>query len=544
MPDVSGYTLSSFDFPGSEGTRLYGINDKGSIVGDYITSTYDYSGSTIVSTNGYQGIFTYDADGTFANNEYLTEYNGGQHVTVYDTVNIPSGLEFAYALNNTGDVLESPNYKQTLYFINVNSGINGGASYHSMFNSRAFGYGINDAGTIVGTPGIADAKHGGQFSPITFPGATQTVAHDINNLGQIAGYYTDASGTHGFLESGSTFVAIDAPGAKGTEVLGLNDVGQLVGTYTDAAGHNHGFVEEGGRFSPIDVTGATDTFAFGINNAGEVVGYSTGSGGTHGFTATPSMAGLDTLILRTSEDAWAAHPDAQFIVAVDGVQVGGVLSTHAVHSAGESDTVTLTGNFAGAHQISVSFLNDQYGGPDADVNLYVDSVSLNGTTIKGSAATVDPSVGQSAGSAAELFKNGTATFTLDPDTLTVRVSEDQWANHPDAQFVVKVDGQQVGATQTVQAIHGLGQSQDVTFKGNFAEAHQISIAFVNDQYGGPNADVNLYVESVSLNGQAHNGTEATVDPSSGTYAGSSALLFRDGAAVINLDHSHGGALLV
>src|SRR5262249_2570600 len=53
--------------------------------------------------------------------------------------------------------------------------------------------------------------------PITFvtidvPGATfGTNANGINNAGQIAGYYTDGSGTQGFLLSGDSFTTLNNP---------------------------------------------------------------------------------------------------------------------------------------------------------------------------------------------------------------------------------------------------------------------------------------------------------------------------------------------
>jgi probable HAF family extracellular repeat protein len=40
----------------------------------------------------------------------------------------------------------------------------------------------------------------GEYTTLDFPGAMNTVANGINNLGQIVGYYVDANGNeHGFL---------------------------------------------------------------------------------------------------------------------------------------------------------------------------------------------------------------------------------------------------------------------------------------------------------------------------------------------------------
>jgi hypothetical protein len=64
-------------------------------------------------------------------------------------------------------------------------------------------YGINDAGQISGTY-YDGSYHGflyshGTYTPLNVPGAVATYATDINDQGQIVGYYSDASGTHAFL---------------------------------------------------------------------------------------------------------------------------------------------------------------------------------------------------------------------------------------------------------------------------------------------------------------------------------------------------------
>jgi uncharacterized membrane protein len=74
-----------------------------------------------------------------------------------------------------------------------------------------------------------------------FPGATETIAADINNSGNIVGTYSLGGSISGFLDKGGTFSTITFPGAKGTEAYGINDQGDLVGAYTDQSGIVHGF---------------------------------------------------------------------------------------------------------------------------------------------------------------------------------------------------------------------------------------------------------------------------------------------------------------
>ena len=107
-------------------------------------------------------------------------------------------------------------------------------------------------------------------------------------------------------------------------------------------------------------------------------------------TAIPTVtlgSGSKTLALAVSEDAYLG--DAQFTIAVDGKQVGGVETAVALHGAGLSQVFDVMGKFAaGSHTVAVDFLNDAYAGTAAtDRNLYVTSASLNGVAIAGGSLT-------------------------------------------------------------------------------------------------------------------------------------------------------------
>jgi hypothetical protein len=92
----------------------------------------------------------------------------------------------------------------------------------------------------------------------------------------------------------------------------------------------------------------------------------------------------------------------------------------------------------------------------------------------------------------------------------VRVSEDAYLG--DAQFTVKVDGQQVGGTMKASALHASGDSNVFVLKGNWTTgSHQVAIQFINDAYGGTAAtDRNLYVDSIACNGKTLSGTTASL----------------------------------
>jgi uncharacterized membrane protein len=145
---------------------------------------------------------------------------------------------------------------------------------------------INDHGQIVGyysdtgdNPNAAADSRGflldsrGRFERIDVPGAKSTQALGINNLGEIAGGYLDADGgAHGFLRGrDGEITTIDVPDAQVTVALDVNDRGQTAGIYLDAGGRLHGFRRErSGGVTTIDAPGAAQTRVRGINNRGQI----------------------------------------------------------------------------------------------------------------------------------------------------------------------------------------------------------------------------------------------------------------------------------
>jgi hypothetical protein len=77
-------------------------------------------------------------------------------------------------------------------------------------------------------------------------------------------------------------------------------------------------------------------------------------------------------------------------VLVDGVQIGGVQTAHASHAAGQSDQLTVQGNWGTApHDAAVVFLNDAYDGtPSTDRNLYVNGATYDGHSVSDAQQTM------------------------------------------------------------------------------------------------------------------------------------------------------------
>ena len=156
-------------------------------------------------------------------------------------------------------------------------------------------------------------------------------------------------------------------------------------------------------------------------------------------------SGPDAIVLGISEDAYLG--DAQFTVAVDGAQVGGIQSATALHGAGQDQAFTAKGAFgAGQHAVTVDFLNDAYAGtPQTDRNLYVDTLSYGGATQATNAAllgggprsfTVGAASPPVAPPVAVPPPPGAVTIGSGPDILALAISEDAYQG--DAQFTISV----------------------------------------------------------------------------------------------------------
>ena len=258
-----------------------------------------------------------------------------------------------------------------------------------------------------------------------------------------------------------------------------------------------------------------------------------------------------TIVLHVSGDAY--NGNAQFVVSVDGAQVGGVQTVTANHSLGQVQDITLTGDFysLGPNKIDITFLNDAWGGSaSTDRNLYVHSINVNGQVLQGSAAENNAAHGAQAldPNAAVMAINGVATFqsvgikgVAPPSTIVLHVSGD--AYNGDAQFVVSVDGVQVGGVQSVTANHSLGKVQDITLTGDFGKfgPDKIDITFLNDAWAGSAAtDRNMYIESLDVNGVHFLGNTALNNATNNMPANkdsTAAAMYINGTAEFNINHT-------
>jgi YVTN family beta-propeller protein/probable HAF family extracellular repeat protein len=227
---VQNGVVTPINFPGALGTAVWGINDNGDLVGRYE-----------------------DAEG-ITNHGFL--FSNG----VFTTIDPPgSTWTFAEGINGVGQIVG--------YFIDA-----GGHNHGFLLSAGTYStidfpgsvltniLKVDNVGAMVGYYDDSSGnEHGllfqnGSFISFDYPDAFFTDGFGINDGGQIVGYYaaTATSNTLGFEDNNGIFTTINFPAAvDGLAVEDINDAGQLAGAYIDATGMEHGFVSATGPFAYV-----------------------------------------------------------------------------------------------------------------------------------------------------------------------------------------------------------------------------------------------------------------------------------------------------
>ena len=127
--------------------------------------------------------------------------------------------------------------------------------------------------------------------------------------------------------------------------------------------------------TPVDRVASTSAGAGTVANASADVVV---AAATRISSASRAALTSDTLVLNVCQTAYPVN--AQFLVAVNGVLVGGVQTATAIYTNGTDvpAPVTLTGNFgSGPLTVALYFINAQSNSA-ANLNLFVLSMTLNG----------------------------------------------------------------------------------------------------------------------------------------------------------------------
>ena len=283
------FTFTTVDVPAAVNTSAVGINKQGSIVGAYR------------DTGGKLHGFL-DVGGTFSTIDFPDAT-----FTQIISINKSGQIVGNYGIGaSTHGFLANPPYG-VANFTTINVPFIGA--------QNTIAHGLNDSGQIVGMwknsggtnhSFLANFPYGPtDFTSFNVPLECSTCgdgAGGINNSGQIVGGYFANSKNHGYLDTAGVFSTVDFPDANnGSVAIRINNVGQIVGAYLDANSQVHGFLNTSGVIETVDFPGAAfegagnpasaNTGAFGINDLGQIVGtYLDAGGHFHGYLATPGSA--------------------------------------------------------------------------------------------------------------------------------------------------------------------------------------------------------------------------------------------------------------
>ena len=279
--NVPGSASQSLVYPDSKDyTRADGINNSGTIVGDYFGSDGVYHGYT------YSG-------GSFSEPFNLPGFNEKTKKFSTSLFGISNNGSLAGAANPSGSVEG---------FVQIGSTV---FTFYGAGTDNTYAYAVNDAGTAVGQYfDSSNLSHGFVWTQasgpleVAYPGAAQTSCTGVNDFGTIVGTYTMASGQIGGFEVvNGNFVATDLI------VVGISSAGYLVGSYTVPGGAS----TEGFLLYPVQAQNPPDTImaasnamstsVYGVDVSGDVVGaYTDSTNVSHGmlYTAKGKLITIDS----------------------------------------------------------------------------------------------------------------------------------------------------------------------------------------------------------------------------------------------------------
>lgn len=287
--------------------QLLGINNAGVIAGYF-------GDGVIVNNNG----FTY-SNGTFTA-ENVPGTDQTQVVAINNTVTGGTYQTAGFSVINASG-LNQGFTKVGGTFTNVNGP---GSTFTQVLGLNDHNQAVGFYMTAVGvTNGFTYSLSSTNVTTLAVPaawGATAVTAAGINNGGTIVGFFTNASGTAGFIDANGTYTSPTDPLGANPMFFGINNLGQVVGTDTAADGSSEGFVYDMNTgtwtrvIDPFEMTtpdgfGISGTILNGINDLGQLVGFYAGpNGNVDGLlvdtTPEPASAGLLAIAGLLSLGVW------------------------------------------------------------------------------------------------------------------------------------------------------------------------------------------------------------------------------------------------
>jgi probable HAF family extracellular repeat protein len=210
--------FSSFDVEDSQLTVAYGINNAGDIVGSYARNGDHQPTHGFLRRGGFS---TIHVDGAFFTDSFGIN-NGGAVVGQFggDSVVDPEPYRGYRLQGGSFTFIDFPDSQ-----------------------GQTVPWDINDAGTAVGWAPDRSGYHmflwtDGQLTAFDYPDAYATLGYGINNAGKVVGFYSRADLSQGgFVRSpAGQFKPFDCEGTTGTQLYDISNNGAMVGTYPIAGG--------------------------------------------------------------------------------------------------------------------------------------------------------------------------------------------------------------------------------------------------------------------------------------------------------------------
>ncbi len=252
-----GVGFQNLGRPGSN-TGVFGVNSRGVVVGavtGIVRAAYRYDdgvGFSSVATGTFSAGAYAISDSGFITGETDSRafiYSPGQGVTY-----LGSGASVGYAVNESGQVagFGVVNSRDRAFVYTPG----GGVQYLSVPGAgHSYGRGINDAGQVLldsltgglGANGAYVYTPGSGYALLARTANVQSRMHDINNRGWVVGDLDEG----GMLWLPGEALPINltnyvrqyfGPTYTITNANAVNEVGQIVGTATDATGRSAGFI--------------------------------------------------------------------------------------------------------------------------------------------------------------------------------------------------------------------------------------------------------------------------------------------------------------
>jgi probable HAF family extracellular repeat protein len=243
---LSGGTFTQIECPSAQFTRPTGINDNGDIVGYCETSDSKFHGFLLSG-----GVLT------------LIDFPGAVETSVRGNDNAGDMVGAYCAAQNTSKCLSAGNTHGFLLRGGAFTTIDfPGAVYTEAWRINDLGEMLGRYLKPDGTFHLFLVSNGTFSSIPDPPGAIETafsitflgglnryadIVSDYCNLapcpaGTRSEFFKFAGSTHGFLLSGGVYTTIDFPGALNTDAFGINDIGEIVGVFFGQDGNEHGFL--------------------------------------------------------------------------------------------------------------------------------------------------------------------------------------------------------------------------------------------------------------------------------------------------------------